>query len=186
MLNFNCRCKVLRKLDKVVVFNNYEFDVYEADVAGIIVPMLISIKEPAEEGTCLISEDAVLTHFKLDEENIFAIRLGHYEVCDEANFEPMANIDVEVRGMLIKTSKGVLRKTGVMGLDFIACTLAVRNEIREQSGILMVAFRDEAVNISKMSNNSILNVKARLRPKKNENDFELNVTKAVCVKENVK
>ena len=130
MLAFKAAMIITEDMYEERVLNNYRFYVYKADVAGIEMPIFVSIKNKVEVGDCIYAETVYLTNYK---ENIktpkeFALRLGNFKIIDKDNFVPMSYLNVIVHGKLVKTEKAILKKVGAEGRLFLACTLCVKME----------------------------------------------------------
>ncbi|MCI9050672.1 MAG: hypothetical protein HFI05_01920 [Lachnospiraceae bacterium] len=186
MLAFKAAMIITEDMYEERVLNNYRFYVYKADVAGIEMPIFVSIKNKVEVGDCIYAETVYLTNYK---ENIktpkeFALRLGNFKIIDKDNFVPMSYLNVIVHGKLVKTEKAILKKVGAEGRLFLACTLCVKNERKKEFNMLIVSFNKIAKEINKLSHSTYLDIEGRLVPTKYTQGFEIRVSKVTVVDRN--
>lgn len=175
--------KLLRATGFTVVFNNYEFNEFEAEVADMKINVLLSIYDKVEEGDCLAVSDMHLTHYADGEARVFAFRIVKYEVIPAEEYVCAKHVDIVVVGKLVKTKNARLRQVTARGLDFIACTLSVRNEEDVPANVLLAAFRDMAVKVNELDTDSIVRVDGRFRELLHEEGYELNVTNLEFLRE---
>lgn len=168
--------KLLRATGFTVMFNNYEFNEFEAEVADMKINVLVSIYDEVREGDCLAVSEMNLTHYADGDARVFAFRIIKYEVIPAEDYVPSKHVDIVVVGKLVKTKNARLRQVTARGLDFIACTLSVRNEEDVSAKILLAAFRDMAVKVNELETDSIIRVDGRFRELLHEEGYELNVT----------
>ena len=62
MLAFKAAMIITEDMYEERVLNNYRFYVYKADVAGIEMPIFVSIKNKVEVGDCIYAETVYLTN----------------------------------------------------------------------------------------------------------------------------
>lgn len=186
MLAFKAAMTITEDLHEERILNNYRFNVYKADVAGMRLPVLVSMMSKVKVGDCICAKTVYLTNYEegIRTPNEFALRLGEFEIVSKDSFIPMKYLDIIVHGKLVKTNKAVPKKVGAEGRLFLACTLCVKNEKKEEFNMLLVSFNEIAEEIDKLSHSTYIDIAGRLVPTKYTNGYEVRISKVAVVDRN--
>lgn len=165
--------------------NGFKFNLHKMEVGSLKdFKVLLPIFNDVFEGDCFVTTNWALTRLPgSDDPYDLCVRVVDMESVSKEDFEPSSYLKVRVAGMYLNSDKCFLRTIGVTRKPFYMATLKIKDDTGSAFPIPLVGFRNQAKKLSTIKKQSIIEVEATVKARRDGKGFELALIHADVVHE---
>lgn len=140
--------------------------------------VLLPIYSDVSVGNCFVSENWIITRLGTENKPVdLCVRVDKFELVEPEGFEVSKYLNTKVTGMFLNSEKCALRTIGPDMKPFYMATIKIKDSFGISYDMILVAFGNQAKNLSKVKKTSVIESEVTVKSRKNNDGYELAIIK---------